>query len=325
MRQMTPWFGGWRAWFGAAALGASCLLSRAADDAGDSDEATAGVEELLQAGQELWDAYAPPEVKAEYEFPTRASVEEFLATLQHALDEGSFEDMAAYAADARRALGLLRTFEGGDEMADWLEPRLDFLVASEVPRVPPPADTAKPRRSSPLTRAYWDDVVITHPAPARAGDLVPRLKRVFAAEGLPPEWAWIAEVESTMNPKARSPAGARGLFQFMPVTARRFGLSVTLPDERTDPEKSARAAARYLRTLHGQFASWPLALAAYNAGEGRVARAVEAAGARTYAAVARHLPAETRLYVPKVLATVAKRESIPDPTALPPPGAAPAG
>ena len=81
---------------------------------------------------------------------------------------------------------------------------------------------------------------------------MPRLRRAFAAEGVPPELAWLAEVESSFNPSARSPSGARGLFQLKADTARGLGLSTFLPDERTDPEKSARAAARKLRALREQ-------------------------------------------------------------------------
>jgi membrane-bound lytic murein transglycosylase D len=161
------------------------------------------------------------------------------------------------------------------------------LGASGPAVVPSPKDTR-----SPLVQPYWDRVVVGRHPPAQAEKLVPRLKEIFVAEGLPPEWVWIAEVESSMNPKARSPAGARGLFQFMPATAQRFGMSVSWPDERADPEKSARAAAKYLRFLHGEFGSWPLALAAYNAGEGRVCRTLKAAdGASSFSAIARKLPA----------------------------------
>ena len=124
---------------------------------------------------------------------------------------------------------------------------------------------------------------------------------------------------SSFDPEAQSPAGARGLFQFMPATAKRFGLSTFPFDERTHPQKSARAAARYLRFLHGRFGDWPLALAAYNAGEGRIARELEKSKRRSFDAIADRLPAETRFYVPKVLATVAARENV-DPFALPAPG-----
>ena len=93
----------------------------------------------------------------------------------------------------------------------------------------------------------------------------------------------------------------------MPVTAKGLGLSVWLPDDRTDPKKSAEAAARLLKRLYSRFGDWPLALAAYNAGEGRVSRALAARKARTFSEIAPALSVETRLYVPKVLATVAHR------------------
>jgi membrane-bound lytic murein transglycosylase D len=96
----------------------------------------------------------------------------------------------------------------------------------------------------------------------------------------------------------------------MPATARELGLSTTLPDERTDPEKSARAAAKMLRQLHQKFGDWPLALAAYNAGPGRVQRLLTANRAKTFAEIAPSLPTETRMYVPKVLATLAVRAGV---------------
>jgi len=94
-------------------------------------------------------------------------------------------------------------------------------------------------------------------------------------------------------------------------TARSLGLGTFLPDERTDPEKSAHAAARYLKTLHGRFGNWPLAFAAYNAGEGRVSRALTANRAHDFAGIARTLPSETRMYVPKVCALIAVRAGVP--------------
>jgi membrane-bound lytic murein transglycosylase D len=130
------------------------------------------------------------------------------------------------------------------------------------------------------------------------------------AEGVPPEVAWLAEVESTLDPAARSPAGAKGLFQLMPVTARSLGLSTFLPDDRTNAQKSARAAARYLAGLHEKFGDWPLAFAAYNSGEGRVRRLLEAHGAKSFADIAEVLPVETRMYVPKVCATIAVRTGV---------------
>src|SRR5204863_7173809 len=88
------------------------------------------------------------------------------------------------------------------------------------------------------------------------------------------------------------------------------GLSTFLPDDRTDPEKSARAAARHLRSLHKKFGNWALVFAAYNAGEGRVSRTLAQRGATTFTAIADALPAETRMYVPKVCALIETRAGV---------------
>jgi membrane-bound lytic murein transglycosylase D len=137
------------------------------------------------------------------------------------------------------------------------------------------------------------------------------LQAQFAAEGVPPEYAWMAEVESSLDTNARSPAGAKGLFQLMPDTAKNLGLSTWLPDERTDPAKSSHAAAQLLRNLHDRFGDWPLALAAYNAGAGRVSRALASRKGKTFAEISPSLPVETRLYVPRVYATIAQRTGVP--------------
>lgn len=316
------------------------LAQDSASEAGTETDLPPGLDALLETGRTLWEQYAPPELQENYVFPGPEEVRGFLEALAHDLRAGTFEQLAPYLEEAREALRLLRltgTVEG-EALADWLEPRLDYLATArelvssaaepgKPPRTRPmrPGETrppAMPPRPSappqPNALAAWKTKIASRPAPDRAEHLVPRLKRVFREEGLPEPLVWMAEVESSMNPKARSPVGARGLFQFMPETARRFGLRTFLPDERTDPEKSARAAAAYLRVLYRQFGDWSLALAAYNAGEGRVGRAVRESGARAFDAIAPRLPAETRMYVPKVLATIEVREGIPA-AALPAP------
>jgi len=164
----------------------------------------------------------------------------------------------------------------------------------------------------------WVSVLRDQPPPRRANKFLPNIKRIFAEAGVPEELAWIPEVESTFNPRAYNPSGARGLFQLMPTTAQAHGLRLRPFDERINPEKSARAAAALLRHLHGTFDSWPLALAAYNAGEGRVRRTLAAEDATTFAEIADALPLETRRYVPRVLATLTVREGV-SPSALPAP------
>jgi membrane-bound lytic murein transglycosylase D len=134
-------------------------------------------------------------------------------------------------------------------------------------------------------------------------------RRIFREEGVPTDLIWLAQVESGWNPYALSTAEARGIWQFMPSTGSRFGLSQSYwVDERSDPEKSTRAAARYLRWLSDRYhQNWELALAAYNTGEGNVDAAIARSGVRDFWRLhdANLLPAETRNYVPAILAVVA--------------------
>jgi membrane-bound lytic murein transglycosylase D len=176
------------------------------------------------------------------------------------------------------------------------------------PRVSVPPPTVERQRIEAATQSdYWRRKVATHPLPPQAAGLVPRLQAIFREERVPEPLVWMAEVESRFDPAARSPAGAAGLFQLMPSTARALGLSTADPDQRLEPEANARAAARYLRRLHERFGTWPVALAAYNCGQGRVAGELKRAGAGTYEGIAARLPLETRMYVPRVQETIRLR------------------
>ena len=187
------------------------------------------------------------------------------------------------------------------------------------PEAPPPAAAAPQPAPAPAVdkarnryvenKQVWLRKLANRPAPARAAALLPDLKRAFRAEGVPPELVWQAEAESTFNPAARSPAGAVGLYQFMPATAQQFGLSLSPADERLDAVKNARAAAKYLRSLHARFGDWPLAFAAYNCGEGRVSKILRTQNGKTFDDIHDKLPAETRMYVPKIAALVRLREN----------------
>jgi membrane-bound lytic murein transglycosylase D len=122
--------------------------------------------------------------------------------------------------------------------------------------------------------------------------------------GLPQELKYLAAWESKLNPTAASPVGARGLWQMMPATARKYGLTVnSRVDERLDSHKSTEAAVLYLADLYEIFGDWTLVSAAYNCGEGRVLKAVKTGGNKDYWKLRRYLPRETMHYVPAILAT----------------------
>ena len=124
---------------------------------------------------------------------------------------------------------------------------------------------------------------------------------MFAAEGIPQDLAYVALVESAFKTNAYSRAKARGVWQFISSTGKRYGLGVDWwVDERSDPDKATRAAARYLKELYQLFGDWNLALAGYNAGDGKVLRAMRRYGIKDFWALTKDArpAAETKNYVP---------------------------
>ena len=135
----------------------------------------------------------------------------------------------------------------------------------------------------------------------RSGQYRPLMLRIFKEEGVPARMVNLAMIESGFNPNAYSKAHAVGMWQFIKSTGRIYGLRVDWwVDERRDPVRSGRAAARHLRDLHQALDSWPLALAAYNSGQRCVERAIRRAHSRDYWRL--RLPRETRDFVPKFMA-----------------------
>lgn len=142
---------------------------------------------------------------------------------------------------------------------------------------------------------------------SRSGRYVPRMSSILAKEGVPAELVYLPLIESGFKNSARSPAGAVGPWQFIPGTGRRYGLRIDrYVDERRDPIKSTRAAARYLRDLYGMFGDWHLALAGYNTGENRISGILSRSDAEDFWEMSErgYLCRETSDYVPKFLAAL---------------------
>ncbi len=139
----------------------------------------------------------------------------------------------------------------------------------------------------------------------RAGRYAPVLSKIMADNGLPRDLIYLAMAESGFQNHARSWAKAVGPWQFMPATGKNFGLNIDwYVDERRDPLKATIAAANYLKMLHGLFGSWELAAAGYNAGEGKVGRAIRMYKTKDFWQMSkgRYLRPETKNYVPKIMA-----------------------
>ncbi|MCI5188558.1 MAG: LysM peptidoglycan-binding domain-containing protein [Candidatus Electrothrix sp. AS4_5] len=141
----------------------------------------------------------------------------------------------------------------------------------------------------------------------RSALYVPLIEQELNKAALPKALIRLAMIESGFNPSAYSPAGATGLWQFMPTTAKSYGLRIdSWIDERRNPEKATKAAISYLSALYKQFGDWQLAVAAYNAGEGKISRGLEKYKVKNFWELAEknYLPRETKNYVPKLIAAI---------------------
>ncbi len=140
---------------------------------------------------------------------------------------------------------------------------------------------------------------------------IPLIKQIFDQYNIPDDLIFLPIIESHFYIKAKSPAGAGGLWQFMPQTGRMYGLEINKwIDERFDVEKSTIAAALYLKDLYMIFDDWFLALASYNIGEGNIIRRINKYGGTNFWDINSYLPRETRNYVPNFIATVSVVKNI---------------
>ena len=280
-------------------------------------------EELYQLGKQLFDQYAPPEIKEQYEFPSLEEAHKTLAKIEVALEKGSFGDIAQYKPQVLLLLSFLKSIPDQDDTLKWLESRIDeFEEVKAITQLCKNSNQNtlhealnipyKNKHLSPISKQIpyydtWLKRAMKKGETSADPNLVRTLQNAFKVEGVPPQLIWIAEAESSMNTNARSPSGARGLFQLTSDTAKGLGLSTFLPDDRADPNKAASAAARYLKKLVKDLGSWPLAVAGYNAGEGRIKKLLLSRHATTYAQIADGLSAGTQMYVPKVLSLIEVR------------------
>ena len=287
------------------------LPARAQEEAVDLGELLQGAQEWATQNLDTNLLNALPEVDQQKAQP-------LLRDLQKQFQGEYIVNLAALREPAKVVLPLLEAHEETQPYAAWLQPRLDYLKIADEFQLTIPAPKVEPGEllkplpnpSAEWQREVWVTELTKRPWPPNASNLVLRLKPIFAKEKVPAELVWLAEVESSFDARARSPVGAAGLFQLMPDTAKRLGLSLWPRDQRYQPDPSAKAAAQYLKLLYAKFKDWRLALAAYNSGEGTVQRLLKRHNARTFDEIAPRLPAETQMFVPNVEAVILRREGI---------------
>ena len=283
------------------------------------------LDDFLDSGAAFIEEASDGEYTLDRKLFSEKSVTDFFGVLDEYLELPSLDELARLLPAAESTLAHLDGVEGLRPYLDWLHQRIDYVTIAEravrafpdtpkpppeVERMPSPPPQKSNRDRYVGSTRIWEENLRKRPEPTRAGTLVPRLKPIFHKQGVPEQLVWLAEVESSFNPGARSPVGAAGLYQFMPRTAESLGLTLRPRDERLNPGKSAEAAATYLKMLYRRFDTWPLTLAAYNAGQGRVSKLLKKHDASTFDEISAYLPSETRMYVPKVFATIKLREGI---------------
>jgi membrane-bound lytic murein transglycosylase D len=265
-----------------------------------------GVEQFTQDNLDTNVLNALPQVDDE-------QARKFLRDIETQFKGDYVVDLAALRQTAQTALPLLASQKETQPYAAWLKSQMAYLEMADEIRITNLSPTTVVANPSPQKeRELWAKKVSVElePWPGNAKLYVPQLKSIFIAQKVPAALVWVAEVESAFDRRAESPAGAAGLFQLMPDTAKHFGLSLWPFDQRFQLQPSATASAQYLKKLHDHFGDWRLTLAAYNAGEGRVQKLLDRYKTKNYDDISSHLPAETQMYVPRVEAIIKQREGV---------------
>jgi membrane-bound lytic murein transglycosylase D len=197
------------------------------------------------------------------------------------------------------AIGQATTPEGGSAEAAEVAKAASAATAYNIPVVIDPTVQSHIHFFNTSIRSRFEQWLV------RLSRYRPLVENIFAEFNLPSDLVYLSLVESGFNPYAYSRAKATGPWQFMKGTGKLYGLRIDhYVDERRDPIKSTVAAARYLRDLYDLFGTWPLAMAAYNAGEGKVMRALHKAQAETFWDISKTklIRRETKQYVPRIMA-----------------------
>jgi membrane-bound lytic murein transglycosylase D len=194
-----------------------------------------------------------------------------------------------------------------DELEEFRARVLEPLPEEPLFTIPIPDPRDNPKVEAALVYLVTERKEVIQEGLSRASRYMPMIIATLEEVGVPKELAWVPLIESLFKPSAYSRARAAGMWQFMSGTARLYGLRVDWSvDERRDPVRATRTAAIYLKDLYEEMGSWELALASYNGGKGRVARAIQRVGSRDFWDIAetRYLARETRDFVPKIFAAM---------------------
>ena len=241
----------------------------------------------------------------------------FKDVIGSALARRKIEAISLAAIAAVSSIGIAT--RGSDAKPLRIAPQVQYLAAAATPAPVAGGVAEKPVMDLPdLEHPRVDSWIKRFTGPMRSSYATylsrmtkyePMISEKLAKRDMPQGLIYLAMIESGFNPSAKSRVAATGLWQFMSATGREYGLRVSgKVDERKNPARATDAALEYLADLHDRFGSWYLAAAAYNVGQGRVAKVMKQVTGNTrgtdadYYRIANRLPKETREYVPKMIA-----------------------